>query len=357
MQYFRFCCIYVENIILKYKIKMKRFLTLLCFAAIALVSCDNSSKVDENYNKVKAGLDIYTVATATNSVSLDGAAVAFRLGVLLTEADYNDLDLKDGTDNDWDDLGTFNYPYNNKSYNIKYFLFGSDTDTEIKKAGDVFTIKYGLSKDAATAYSAGVLDDYFRKGEFVVNTHGVELGATDEQNPWTVTLGEEKVEYANSYLSSTAVKCVSVDIKVWADDFGHFRFSSSDYRASYTASSSIISDWDSEAELYIDGYADLASLLGSTYEYSVLMGTGGVTLSGDTMELYTAGVEDDTAHEDADPLTYTPSESLYTTISGTEIASFRGEDYNQANYPSPSVEVSWNKGKATVSYNGATYVF
>ncbi len=332
--------------------KMKKFLCILSIAALTLMSCSDltDSYDDGGYSDVYAGILIFDVASATNTLALDGAGVALRLAMILEEMESQGIEVVEGSEQSWDELSDFEFGYNSTDYNLKEFLFGDEEQLVITKSGDEYEIAY-CGPSSTNYYGRALFDSYYRNGSYLVDTKGLSLDETDSENAWEVSLSGSDMNYGSISSAEDYAIASSIAVSVWYQGEGCFVMENALFEASYAALTSVTTDWYSKAELTISDYVSLESddLDDVTFSYNIITGTGGTALSGLTMTYSTGG-----NLFSEDPLTYKPSEAAYTTISGTEEIELTGT-YSETLYPSPYVSIEWYMGYVTVSYNECTY--
>lgn len=315
------------------------------------VSCADDYD-DGGYSNVQPGIFIYTMGSTTNSLSLDALSVATRLGVVLEEMKYQDIEVVEGADQDWGELDKFLFPLNNKSYDIKNFLFGGDSSTSISKSGNIFTITYG-EPDKSTTFGSGVYDSYRRNGSFTVDTKGVSLVNSTVDNAWEIYIEGEPVKYANNENNVTVAEVKDVNTLLYHVGVGTFNYELHSFKGEFTQDQSIESDWSGNGSFTISNFKSLAinNLLGSDYSLTVSPDTGGMSLNGVEVAYSTGGM---TPEVDVAPLVYSPSEYGYGYVSGTEQVMFTGE-YNMEYFIANSVSVKWFENSASVTYGDYKY--
>ncbi len=331
----------------------------LFLSAIALfVSCNsNDDYSDSGLSKVTPGILMYNTASLTNMFATDGASVALRLEILLSEMEAQGLEVLEGDAQNWNKMEDFTFPLVEEDYNLKEFLFNKPTlTTNIAKNGNIFTITYG---DNVSAFSTGQFDSTVRSGSLEIDTKGVSLLEATASNPWTVTtLLDKKMVYIiksnSSYSPDTYIHATNVNLDIWCDGNGSFSFISDEFEAISTTSTSgstsegIESDWSSIGNITIPEFVSFAleDLVGSKYQYTINEGTGGTSFSGLTMNYVTGGL----GAVGVNPITYNPSKNAYYIQAGTEEVELTGT-YDEKYFPSPYVSVTWNSGSATVEYD------
>ncbi len=330
---------------------MKRFSILIATLALFAASCTPKSGFDDNgYSDVYPGIQLYNVASTTNSLALDGPEIAFRLAILLDEAADQGFEIKDG-EIDWKELKKFTFPYNKKEYNLKDFFFGSSNMSTIIKDGDTFTIKYGDDK-GTYQFGYGVLDRYLRSGAFTIDTRGVDLlETTSSSDAWRVNISSSELKYGNSQGGTLAISKRS-DGYVWYQGEGEFGMASVAYECNYADSPNVTSKWLSEAELEIDDYTSLklSDLKEAEFEFTVKPTTGGTAINGLDMKYATGGL----LSREPSPLTFDPSSTVLNIVDGTEELILEGT-YSELIYPAKNVIITWNKGAASIEYNDVVY--
>lgn len=330
---------------------MKRISILWATLSLLIISCTPKSGFDDNgYSEVYPGIQLYNVATTTNSLALDGPEMAFRLAILLEEAEVQGLELKDG-EIEWKDLKKFEYPYNDKDYNLKDFFFGSSNMSTITKDGDKYIIKYGDSQ-GTYQFGYGVLDRYLRSGSYTIDTRGVKLvETTSSSDAWRINNSSSEIKYGNSNGGTLAIT-KSINGYLWHVNEGKFGMASIAYECNYADSPNVTSEWSSEAELEVKNYLSLklSDLKETEYEFSVKPTTGGTAINGLEMKYATGGL----LSQEMNDVSFKPSASVLNIIDGVEVVLLEGT-FSEYVYPAKEVIVTWKNGVASIKYNDVEY--
>ncbi len=321
---------------------MKKLFALLSILSLFTYSCVKEYD-DGGYSEVNPGLSIYTMGSTTNDLSLDGVSIAMRLGIVLAQLEQQGITIVDGVEPEWELMESFTFPLNNTKYNIKDFLLGYSTS--ITKINNKYTIEYGSNN----TYSAGIFDNYQRRGIFTIDTRDLSLAKTAEIIPWKISISSQ-VDY------SGVIEVVDADMELYHHQDGTFNYTINSFKAYNNSDDINLADWHGAGSITIEGYVDLSidNLIASRYLLAILPVTGGTTLSGSELAFATGGLTNEVP---SSPLIYSPSTIGYGTESGIEQLMLVG-DYNESVYPTPSVVVEWSQGSsATILYNGNSYTF
>ncbi len=163
---------------------MKKILLLVAASLIAFTSC--MDKVSEP-DPMQGGVLLYTWCFAEqNSYSLDMGNLAFRLSVLLAEADAQSIS-RDALDDVMVTPAGATAPVS-----LKERFFGGDARATITRDGDAYTIVFKVVSTAGR--------DFQRKGKITFDTGGKLLHETGAS--WNITPGtsgtDQLVYYSDS---------------------------------------------------------------------------------------------------------------------------------------------------------------
>lgn len=318
---------------------MRKLLFILATMAISFTGCNSDTSGNEIYEKlllVRPGTYIYDAAAFQNEMSMQPADVAIRLAILRAEtvkqtgstAGMNDVKI-------------------DKYGNLKTFLFGTQSIVAERSNG-VYEITYVGQNISATSPDA-----FIRKGTFSIQTQGIALEETDETNTWIATQTSDKVTIKNGNQTVTNLKDASSKTIIYRDGTS-YAIHVENYIA-YYVSEQWKSLWSGRFTWIPSKTTDLS--------YETLKGTS-FTLDGQGRGTTFASANNRTAARMSYSIAngeYNParSGSYRMLIGGTSRAEFTdSNDYNVADYPSPSVIYKWNVVdntlKITISYNNNT---
>ncbi len=229
---------------------------------------------------------------------------------------------------------------------------GTDELTVISRDGDQFKITYG-DPDSTTSYSSGTYDSYRRRGSFIVDTKGVMLSNTTTDNPWTISVYGESMEYASDDSNSTVAEVTYSNTELYSKGVGSFAYVLNGFEGYFSIDEDIRANWSGSGSFIISDFKNLTvdELLGSTYSLTVSPNTGGMSLNGVEVSYATGGLTSDVS---AEPLVLSPSTNGYGYVSGSEQVAFTGA-YDEEYFDVTSVSVKWYENAATVTYGDYKY--
>lgn len=331
---------------------MRKLIFFAAATAALFTGCLSSSNESISpYAPIQPGLYIHDGAWRQTNLTLDPIGVALRLEMLLSQAEFEGKDLNE-----------VEVTIDKVAYKLKGDLLFGFGASIVNDGDGVYTVTY-------TGSEKGGVDNFYRKGSYVVDTHGVRLPEAVAE-PWTVTLGDSGMQCwtVDSYGSRTEYALYSIGTVSIQPKDNVYEFVVDGFEASLLNYKNFSSDWDcnfkwqaaytkSDEELKVDAKYDLRYALMNKAEFFLSGGGAGVTFSSYN------GV--DPAHMTynvpvSSPLKWdTSTTKVYNMImSGRETASLTSQaDYNVADYPSPTVTVTraWTDSRYTsvlVNYNG-----
>ena len=321
---------------------MKKFTLLSLLAVLLFSACnDSDSSAYDPYASVRPGITIYNSAVAQQNVATDPASVAVKLAMLLDEATLQNSTIEEVM-----------VTYNGGSYKLYTLLFGQTTRITSDMNG-TYRISYF---DA----SAGIRDAYARQGVYLVQTQGISLAQSSEEQPWVVTLenGPVYLTQNSSYLASTYV-IESGSNTLYRLSSGSYALVVEGLEAYLKGYSAYLSDWSGYFTWSTSTASDNLAFTThreDTYTlYGSASGTTFYTLDGNTQTQISYVVPIN------DPVKWQPSRtSAYTLITeGEERATILNvTPALTLDYPSPSVRVVRSLDKntilTTVIYNNIT---
>lgn len=162
---------------------MKKIFAFLLLAMVTLTSCLDSENPYEKYDPILPGLEIYELAYSQFDLAIQPAHAAFRLAILLAEAEKQGmmdtfLEVKDG------------------DRTVKDILFGRTTSVQrLASPENAYRITY------APQFS---VHEYFYEGSLLVKTGGLQLAETAPvgdapQRVWSVECENFKIQIPGSY--------------------------------------------------------------------------------------------------------------------------------------------------------------
>lgn len=334
----------------------------MLFAGVSLAAlftgCMNSGGDYTNpYDPIMPGVRIYNSAWTQTTLALDPVGVAIRLEMLLAEAQDTGKGIDELTGE-----------YDGGMYRLKsQLLFGSGTS--IVSAGNgVYEITYVGSELPR-------LDNFQRKGTYIVDTKGVRLSDSSQAEPWTVTIGGNgRMDCWTMVEQGSRIEYTIVDagtVSISKNDAGPFYGIVVEHFKSYVMhESEFTSDWGGKfewmPEIKQDGEkADerpmvsplsYLNLTNATFQlYGSAVGEVGSSFNGTTATHMSYNVPV-TA-----PLKWSPANTMpyNLVIGGTESAAITSySDYDKNEFPSPMVTVrrSVKDGmyRTQVTYNGTS---
>lgn len=327
----------------------KFYLVAVAVAAFVLTGClDSNNDTYDRIIRIQPGVEIYNLATVQNNVSIDGASVAMRLGILLAESELQEEP----------DLTQLKAKIGDTDYgNLFDRLFGNATKVEPSETDPtVYLITYNET--------AGSTDIYKRKGVFRIETNGVALEDITE-TPWKVSIESATMVYSSSALGTTITAVAGNTLTLGKSGSSTFtiRFDNSICRA---GTAEYTSSWSGNFVFSTMVYSGTTSATGATgfewfngnsFAFSGLAsGTTCFTLNG------TSGAAMSYATATNNPLIYKPAKAIFFPVGGSEVVSLtRTSDYDATYFVSPTVTYEWVLNGSTlnytIGYNGYSETF
>ena len=329
----------------------KLLLSVAVAAASILTGCVSSDSYENPYAPIMPGIQIHGAGWEQTNLALDPAGVALRLEMLLAQAEAEDKPINQ-----------LEGKYKGVSYNLKDgLLFG--IGTTIASSGEgVYTITY-------TGNSKGALDYFYRRGCYVIDTHGVRLTEAVD-TPWTITQDKMECWTTDSYGNRTQYDIYAWDAISIRRNGLVYEIVGSGFEASLLNYKNFTSDWDSnfkwqvelpeksEDDLKIDQKYDLRYSLVAEGTF-LLYGGGSGTVFSSFNGVNPASMTYNVSI--TSPLKWIPSKTQYynQVVSGVETVTLTSpSDYNASDYPSPKVVVTRTLKdqlvSTQVSYNGVS---
>lgn len=316
---------------------MKKILSVMALTALFLSGCiKNDDTFRKELERVAPGLNIYDAARKQTDFSMQPANAAFRLGILLAEADKQAA--ADGEEVDFQKI-TY------KDKNVKDALFGSMT--KIEKSGDAGDYRITYNDNTQ-------LFGFYFKGSLIVKTGNVPLADTNTNNDtaWTVEYDGFKVISVSNYGTWTSVvEFNDGETRLYANGDGSYTVGLANMDLN-VENSQIHSDWSGSYRLRPEAngiaYSDCAG-----QNFSVTGNFSGPML----MAL------DKTSTTQPTKASYKLSNGVYRfggqIFSGTVVCRLTGYgEYDESYYVSPEVTVTItfdansNRFRQTIEYNG-----
>ena len=326
---------------------MKKFTLLSLLLALLFVACnDSDSSTYDPYAAVRPGITIYNSAVAQQNVATDPASVAVKLAMLIDEAALQNSTIEE-----------VKVTYNGGSYKLYTLLFGQTTRITSDANGN-----YRISYFDA---SAGIRDAYVRQGVYQVQTQGISLSQSSEEQPWVVTVEGDPI-YLSINQSGSLVTPHSPTYVLEAGSNTLYCLANGSYalvvegiESHIKGYSAYLSDWSGDFTWSLSTSSD--NLAFSTHRedtytlYGSASGASFYALDGKTQTQLSYSVPLN------DPVKWQPSRTLaYTLITeGEERATILNVTPTLTEeYPSPSVrvvrELDKNTILTTVIYNNIT---
>jgi hypothetical protein len=328
-------------------------LSVIVVAAFALLAtaCNKDAEAHYfgEYSDLKPGLAIYNATSTQQLVSLDPAAVAIRLAMLLDEAASKGVAMDE-----------VEVQLSGRNHLLKDLLFGRTVKIEaLVEEGEIsapeeYRITYVNTPPAS-------LDRYCREGSYLVATHGVSLAESSAESPWSVTPVEPMYLYAGLGDAERFMIKGGV-VRLYATAAGSYAICLWGMKASFEVSERFASAWSGEFTLTTSTPTGNFAFSNHDEDTYALWGEA----EGRTFYAFD---NRSTTHmhyrvEESDRLKWEPSKTgLFSeVVSGVEHCRLtHPEEYSAALYPSPEVTVSHTTEEGRVTrtllYNGLTMPF
>lgn len=329
-------------------------IALSALAALLLLNVGCNSDAEEHYfgeySDLTPGLTIYNAVSNQQLISMDGAAVAIRLAMLLDEAAAKEASLDE-----------VEVRIGERDFLLKDLLFGRSVT--IEELVDDATPEQGSGcyRITYTDAPAASLDSYRREGSYLIYTEGLSLPETSELQPWRV-LPEEQLYLRLGSSDSERFILKSGTTELWAFAPGAYKIRLSDSNASFEVSEHFASAWSGDFTLLTSTTTgDLAYSNHRTDTYSFWGEADGPTF-------YAFNNRSRTRMsyriDEANRMSWRPAATGSNRVaeSGVEFCRLtHAEDYSAELFPSPEVSVSrtTTEGKIThtLTYNGRKMEF
>lgn len=297
---------------------MKKLLFLLAAATVTLTSCLDKDDSYERLRPVMPGIEIARNARLQNYLSMQPLNAAFRLALLLAEADGEE------------DLTQVMY----KNMRLVDLLY--DGQTAVNRVEDDYLI----------TFRAGIVDAYgvTRNGSLLVRTGGVlQLRDTDAKRPWTVEPKEFEMQVMVGN-STGILHLTGGTFEIYAAGDGVYMLSAQRVAGHFEGKDELVSYWNAEFRVRpADAGLKYSACAGKVYEVD---GDGGgesnFSFDGKTL----IGLD------------YVLKDGRYKVVStiesGTEEAELEGS-YDHALFPAPRVELVWSRDDGGTLHQQVTY--
>lgn len=298
---------------------MKKLLFMMAVAAVGLTSCADKDDTYERLKPVAPGLEIAGKSRLQNYYSMQPLDAAFRLALLLAEADGEE------------DLSQMTYE------NMRLIDLLFDGQTVVTRVDDDYLI----------TFRPGIVDAYgvTRNGSLLVKTGGrLQLSDTDAENPWTVTPQEFEMRVVVNG-STGILHLTGGEYRIHAAGDGSYTLSAGSVTANFEGAE-LASLWNGGFTVRpADASLKYSACAGEIYEVSGSgRGTSNFSFDGKTL----MGLEY--------KLTDGRHKVITTIESGTEVAQLDSNgSYDHATFPSPEVEIVWSRDEGGALHRRVTY--
>lgn len=330
----------------------KLFMMLSASLVLFSTACNKDAEAHYfgEYADLKPGMAIYNAAATQQLVSLDPAAVAIRLAMLLDEAAEQNLPIEE-----------VQVHISPRDYLLKELLFGREVGIETVEGTEEEPAEPGLYRITYVHAAPASIDTYRREGSYLIRTHGLSLTESSADMPWVVM--PEELLYLNSGNSDSERFVITGGaIRLHAAGAGIYAIGLDGLKASFEVSERFASAWS--GDFFFTTSTTTGTLAYSNHDEDTFALWGeaeGPTFyafnnSSTTRMRYTVG--------ESNRLSWAPAETRSFTVAkgGTEQCRLtHSEDYQVELYPSSEVTVSrtYAEGEVTrtLSYNGLTMQF
>lgn len=329
--------------------KTLKLLLIASAASIAFTSCLNNNGESDVPDVIVKGVEMYNTAAGQSLYTLDAAAIAFRLNVLLTDAKAQDV-------TSLDDVLT------EAGNSERNYLFGS---TGIEKDYNGVVGDYKL-----TFEMAGTKGQYdrTRDGAVIISTGGKLLTElANDGGMWIIDFSDpQKLRYPDTSAASQAITVENADeYTIYpSDDANGYTVAVKNYR-SYVISS-YTSSWTGVYNIIPQTSETLSMKTARNTVYHlnyVVSGKSMYDLAGRQPEMRLGTISD---------IVYKPacgmsSGSIYKHSGEEQVAFVGSADYDTTEYPSSFAIVTFTPQNstgdcaalvsATITYSGQSYTF